>query len=233
MVATIDLENKTLLDVGCGFGGVDLYLASKYSLTITAVDREPYMIECAQALLNRSSAPLKGTIQYMTLANPFKLDEFENNSFDLIFCKQTLYHLISETRESYLKEMFRVLKPNGKIIIEDWLTPVMPYTDRVKIALNDGNRTKEPFGYLITPNDYQLMLSNAGFSHIIFTDTTNEQVTYTINEIMRIRSRAVCFSQELSADYYKAKASYWNFWFDTILAHEILSGILTATKQED
>jgi len=34
----INLNNKTILDIGSGLGGVEIYLAKKYSLQITGID---------------------------------------------------------------------------------------------------------------------------------------------------------------------------------------------------
>jgi phosphoethanolamine N-methyltransferase len=114
MLANINLDNKTLLDVGCGFGGVDLHLSRKYKVIITGVDRESFMIECANKLLKRSSIPLKGSVTYQTLSDPLNLKEFADSTFDVILCKQVLYHLPTMKRDLYLREIYRVLSKFSK-----------------------------------------------------------------------------------------------------------------------
>lgn len=56
----------------------------------------------------------------LVLTEPLKLP-FEDVEFDLIFCLSTIHHI--PTREFqliFLKEIFRVLKPDGKIFITAW-----------------------------------------------------------------------------------------------------------------
>lgn len=52
---------------------------------------------------------------------------FKDNSFDFCFSKSVLEHLNSS--ENYLKEIYRVLKPNGKLIIlvPDWISCIYLY----------------------------------------------------------------------------------------------------------
>jgi len=46
-----------------------------------------------------------------------KLSTFDDNSIDLIICLMTLHHI--RTYEQVIKEMYRVLKPNGYVIIRE------------------------------------------------------------------------------------------------------------------
>jgi SAM-dependent methyltransferase len=233
MLTNIDLDNKTILDVGCGFGGVDLYLAKKYRVAITGLDREAFMIECAENLLLRScKAGLKGEISYKTLNEPLSLNEFSDNTFDIVLCKQVLYHLTPANREIYLKEMFRVLKPNGILVIEDWLTISAPYTELVKKALGikDGNEIKDPFCYLITPAEYRSLMSNAGFKDVNYSDSTEKQIIYAQSEIERLQSSHQAFSKEFGEAHHAFFTDAWTHWSNALKAHEILSGIFIALK---
>lgn len=49
VVANVDFEGKTVLDIGCGTGGITLYLASSKPLSkITGFDVEKPVIEIAR-----------------------------------------------------------------------------------------------------------------------------------------------------------------------------------------
>ena len=45
---------------------------------------------------------------------------YADNSFDKVFSSLVFHHLDKETKLSSIKEIYRVLKPNGQLIIGDW-----------------------------------------------------------------------------------------------------------------
>jgi len=67
---------------------------------------------------------------------------FQNNSFDLIYGSYIFEHLLPKTKNNFLKEARRVLKPSGKLIIQfdtlsnNWLT---------RFALKDPGAYKRGF----------------------------------------------------------------------------------------
>ena len=93
-----------LLEVGCGEGrGVEL-LAPKAS-SYTAVDKIGEVVEKLQANNPRS--------RFVT-ANIPPLP-FEDNSFDYVVSFQVIEHIKGDS--TFLKEIYRVLKPEGKALI--------------------------------------------------------------------------------------------------------------------
>lgn len=50
------------------------------------VDRERFMIDGANRLLQRSATPLKGRVTFQTLTEPLSLKEFADNAFDTVLC---------------------------------------------------------------------------------------------------------------------------------------------------
>lgn len=102
-----------ILEIGTGKGHFALILAKRgFSFISIDLDKEEQKI----ALLN---------LQYFALEKQVKLliDDaqnlsFSNKSFDVIFSVNLFHHL----KEPYscLKEMIRVLKPDGKIILSDF-----------------------------------------------------------------------------------------------------------------
>ncbi|MEM3506504.1 MAG: class I SAM-dependent methyltransferase [Candidatus Bathyarchaeia archaeon] len=67
---------------------------------------------------------------------------FSDKFFDIVFAVMTFHHL--EDLELSLKEIARVLKDNGKLIIIDWRPKAMDFTPHSKNELYEFNEI-EPF----------------------------------------------------------------------------------------
>lgn len=96
---------KTNLDLGCGKGRFSKELIKKYP------GREFYGMDISKEILEFTPSELK-TKQGVLLNIPF-----DNASFDFIFCVEALEHAININ--GAIKEIARVLKPNGKVLIID------------------------------------------------------------------------------------------------------------------
>ncbi|MBS1773665.1 MAG: class I SAM-dependent methyltransferase [Bacteroidetes bacterium] len=110
IIATIDLDNKTLLDAGCGTGFF-LSLAAKQGAVVTGIDLSDSQVNTAQKYLTSATFRVASTEDL-----PFADDSFDyvaaNNSVQ--FCPNP---------DKALKEIYRVLKPGGTAIITLWDEP--------------------------------------------------------------------------------------------------------------
>jgi ubiquinone/menaquinone biosynthesis C-methylase UbiE len=95
-------DESFVLDAGCGAGYVSVGLAPR--LNLIGVDIEKEAIQFCQK--NRKGKFLQ--------ANLSKLP-FQDNTFELIIFTNTIEHL--EYPEEVLKELRRVLKPGGKLLV--------------------------------------------------------------------------------------------------------------------
>lgn len=109
-------KGLNVLDVGTGFGRNALFLAKllKNDCRIYSMDPSKDVLKRAEALLEKEG--LKSKVE-------FKLGKAENipfpsSFFDIVLAVMTFHHL--ESLEKSLKEIARVLKNNGKLIIVDW-----------------------------------------------------------------------------------------------------------------
>lgn len=100
-----DLDYKKVIDVGCGRGRYLRIIETEFP------HAELYGLDISEEML--SNCPEKViTTQSSLLEIPFP-----NRYFDCVYCVETLEH--STRVDAAVKEMIRVLKPGGKIIIID------------------------------------------------------------------------------------------------------------------
>lgn len=118
----IELQpGQCLLDVGCGTGITLAALNRKYGDSVELYDIEPSedMVSQAEGLLRNSTyVRLKtGTAEKL----PYK-DSF----FDYVTCSLVMHHMPKDVKLESLKEIRRVLKPGGVLVLTDWEKPTNP-----------------------------------------------------------------------------------------------------------
>ncbi len=102
-----NIFGKKILDVGCGTGNYSLELASS-GAEVYGIDSSEEMLEAARKMANESK-------EHITLQNA-KAESlpFEKNEFDIIVCITACEFT---NLKSTSKEMLRVLKPDGKLVL--------------------------------------------------------------------------------------------------------------------
>lgn len=105
------LENRFILDLGCGTGRNANYLAEKGNKVIG--------IEISKKALaiGKERAKEKGLIVDYRFGDIGENYDIEDESIDIILDVTSSNSLNEEGRENYLKEMFRVLKTGGFIFV--------------------------------------------------------------------------------------------------------------------
>lgn len=100
------IKNKTILDIGC-WSGQYAKLAAKFAKKTFGIDPNEQAIVVAE--YEASSAEFKvGSV----LRIPFK-----DNFFDFVIFSEVLEHIPEGTEKKAIKEIKRVLKPNGHFLI--------------------------------------------------------------------------------------------------------------------
>jgi ubiquinone/menaquinone biosynthesis C-methylase UbiE len=105
-----------VLDVGCGTGS-DLKQYHEGGCKIHGVDLSPGMIKVARKKYG-------DTVDFRVCDGAEK--PYQDETFDLILAVITFHEMSQQTREGVLKEMIRLLKNDGNIIMTDF-SP-RPYT---------------------------------------------------------------------------------------------------------
>lgn len=107
-----------VLEIGCGPGYTTLIIFDSDRRTkIVAVDNEPVMIEQAKEILNDHIKKNRVKLIYGD-ALEF-LQKQSSDSFDVFASGFTLHNLPKDFREEVIKEIYRVLKPEGIFVNAD------------------------------------------------------------------------------------------------------------------
>ncbi len=105
--------DKRVLDIGAGYGGSARYLAKTFGCHVTCVN-----ISETQNQRNRQLTDEQGLADKVSvLHGNFEALPFEANSFDVVWCQDSLLH--SGNRRRVLEEVARVVKPGGEWIFTD------------------------------------------------------------------------------------------------------------------
>jgi len=111
-----------LLELGCGAGNMGIWLAQK-GYKVTGIDISPTAVQWGNE--NASAARVNAKF---VLGSVLELDEFSDNSFDVIIDSKCFHCIIGNDRTAFLRESFRVLRNGGYMLIDSMCAPVTPGT---------------------------------------------------------------------------------------------------------
>jgi ubiquinone/menaquinone biosynthesis C-methylase UbiE len=158
VVEGLEFSGKDVLDIGCGSGGITLFLARKYPLNrITGFDVEQPVIDVARRRARQKGLDEKARF---VRGSPGPLP-FEDGSFDIVFSKDALIHVAD--KEALFADIFRILKPGGNFAASDWLIS------------HDGDPSPDMKAYfeaeglsfgMASPARYEAAMRAAGFVNV-------------------------------------------------------------------
>ena len=163
---------ENILDVGCGIGGSTLYLAEKFQAIATGITLSP--VQANRATQRAKDAGLAPTAEASPSAQFQVADAlnmpFADNSFDFIWSLESGEHM--PTKEKFLQECYRVLKPGGTFLFVTWChrsIDQQPLTADEQKHLDDIYRVY-CLPYVVSLPEYEAMARSLSFQNIRTAD---------------------------------------------------------------
>ncbi|AXC12607.1 putative sterol methyltransferase [Acidisarcina polymorpha] len=155
-------SDSFVLELGCGSGGYTLHLGETVGCRLIGVDINQPGVRNANLLAQ--SRGLASRVHF-ELCDASKRLPFDDNTFDAVFSNDVLCHLPG--RPEVLVEMFRVLKPGGRVLFSDALV-VGGIVSHEEIA------TRSSIGFYMysPPGENERLMERAMFRDIRAKDTT-------------------------------------------------------------
>jgi ubiquinone/menaquinone biosynthesis C-methylase UbiE len=155
---TVDLalikSGDSVLDVGCGTG--DVAIPSKIRAgkegKVYGIDPAPEMIAVARSKAEHKHLDIDFRVSVVE-ALPFP-----DNSMDVVTSSLMMHHLPDDLKVRGLAEIYRVLKPGGRVLIFDFMRPTQSFLNHVLIHLTMHG------GLSSGIEDLPKLLKDAGFS---------------------------------------------------------------------
>ncbi|ETP40953.1 hypothetical protein F442_11791, partial [Phytophthora nicotianae P10297] len=187
---------ERVLDVGCGIGGGDFYMARQFGVSVVGIDLSTNMVHRA---LETSMKDPSVDVEFEICDATKK--EFPDASFDVVYSRDTILHI--EDKQALFAKFFRWLKPGGRVLISDYCRGEQEPTDRFK-AYVAGR------GYhLLSPSQYGKVLESVGFTSVLAEDRTEQFVEVLKDELTRTLAQKEQFVAETSESDFKYIVDGW------------------------
>ena len=202
VVEGVELVGKSVLDIGCGTGGITRFLAQTFHpRQMTGVDVEQELVDIAQR--SAAEAGLADQLTFLCV-EPGPLP-FDDDSFDVVFSKDSMIHIAD--KEALFADIYRVLRPGGRVAACDWMSgsepPFSPEMDKYIALENLG------FG-MASAQRYRSAMQAAGFADINIVDR-NAWYRQVVDEEYKALSGALhdALASKVGQDFLDHQIDVW------------------------
>jgi len=219
-------EGEKVLDVGCGIGGGDFYMAKKYAVTVHGLDLSANMISLAMErqlkILEQGDRSASKVVFEISDATERK---FRPNSFHAIYSRDTILHI--QDKSALFSAMYSWTRPGGRLLISDYCC-----------GEEDRNLWSDAFttyvqqrGYhLHTVQQYGKLIEGAGYCEVEAVDVTDYLVERCEDELARIKPMEEEFVAEFSREDLEYLVSGWKSKVARCLQGDQRWGLFIAKK---
>ncbi|KAG0590208.1 hypothetical protein M758_1G079200 [Ceratodon purpureus] len=216
-VNMLDLKaGQRVLDVGCGIGGGDFYMAEEFDAEVVGIDLSVNMISFA---LERSIGR-KCAIEF-EVGDCTKIN-YPDASFDVIYSRDTILHI--QDKPALFSRFYKWLKPGGRVLITDYCRAAKTPSEQFAAYIQQR-------GYdLHSVQTYGQMLQGAGFIDVVAEDRTDQFVEVLKRELEVTEKARDKFISDFSEDDYNYIVSGWESKLKRCSADEQKWGLFVAHK---
>ena len=160
-------DKDSVIDFGCGYGMSAIWLALNRGCQVTGITLGLNQVEFARKLAKKHGVAHKTTFR----TADFHKTPFPDQSFTVVFAIESISH--SETKPIVLKEAYRLLKPEGRLVIADGFfakDPAALNQRQAMIAKKCFEGVHVP--PVATKTDFEGWIKEAGFINVQFFDKT-------------------------------------------------------------
>ncbi|MDF1756845.1 MAG: class I SAM-dependent methyltransferase [Legionellaceae bacterium] len=133
----IDKENLNILDIGCSTGICGQTIFDVEKNNYTGIDITPEYIEFAKSQYQHGN--------YLVMDG--KSMDFPDNSMDIVSFIGVFHHMDNNTIQDCLKEVRRVLKPNGKLLVAEPVFTANSLLSNILLSIDRGKYIRESMDY--------------------------------------------------------------------------------------
>ncbi|SBT78007.1 phosphoethanolamine N-methyltransferase, putative [Plasmodium ovale] len=190
-------ENSRVLDIGSGLGGGCKYINEKYGSYVYGVDICEKTVSIAK-MRNKE----KTKIEFDSCDILKK--EFEENSFDMIYSRDSILHLTVPDKKRLFEKCYLWLKPNGVLLITDYCADTKDNWDtefKEYITLRKYDLT--------TIDEYGNLISSCNFKDVQATDISDYWLELLEMELHRLNEKKEQFLSEYSLKDYNTLKDGW------------------------
>jgi ubiquinone/menaquinone biosynthesis C-methylase UbiE len=102
-----NVQNKSVLDVGCGFGDHIKYLSKQHPKKLVGFDISEELIKIARQNIPNCE---------LSVADMSKNLKYEDSAFDVVFSSLAIQYIPKSNLKKLFSEVYRVLKKNGVFV---------------------------------------------------------------------------------------------------------------------
>jgi len=158
----IELTGLSVLDIGCGLGGIDVHLVKRHGAAmVTGIDVDQALIDRCDLLAQKYEVTAQ--IEFICV-EPGPLP-FGNASFDIVTSKDSIIHI--PNKKALAADVYRVLEPGGWFVASDWLAG---YEDEPSHEMQEYLVAEGLDFGLASAKTYLEALESAGFTDIEIVD---------------------------------------------------------------
>ncbi|KAI9114028.1 hypothetical protein K1719_015279 [Acacia pycnantha] len=218
IVKKLELKpGQKVLDVGCGIGGGDIYMAENFDVEVVGIDLSINMISLA---IERAIG-LKCSVEFECVDCTKK--KYPEGTFDGIYTRDTMLHI--QDKPTLFRSFYQWLKPGGKLIITDYCVSAGGPSAEYAECIKKGGY------YLHDLKAYRRMIQNAGFDDVIAEDQTNLFMKTLQQELNALENKKDSFILDFSEEEYNEMVEKWKTKKNRGASGEHIWGWFVATKK--